>query len=157
MRRPLIKEIPFCIRASLVAQLVKNLPEMLVIWFHPWGLGRSPGGEPGNPLQYSCLENPRGQRSLGGYKNEGKGKDEDRKQVRDFCIMSWGGRRGKTRKRKGKREWGEGEMKVVLVDPAPRRASFVGVWPVNVQACTGLTPGSAPCSVNAVLSSSWNS
>ena len=28
------------------------------------GLGRSPGGEHGNPLQYSCLENPRGQRSL---------------------------------------------------------------------------------------------
>ena len=22
------------------------------------GLGRSPGGEYGNPLQYSCLENP---------------------------------------------------------------------------------------------------
>ena len=22
------------------------------------GLGRSPGGEPGNPLEYSCLENP---------------------------------------------------------------------------------------------------
>ena len=22
------------------------------------GSGRSPGGEPGNPLQYSCLENP---------------------------------------------------------------------------------------------------
>ena len=22
------------------------------------GLGRSPGGESGNPLQYSCLENP---------------------------------------------------------------------------------------------------
>ena len=22
------------------------------------GLGRSPGGGPGNPLQYSCLENP---------------------------------------------------------------------------------------------------
>ena len=22
------------------------------------GLGRSPGEEPGNPLQYSCLENP---------------------------------------------------------------------------------------------------
>ena len=28
------------------------------------GLGRSPGGGHGNPLQYSCLENPRGQRSL---------------------------------------------------------------------------------------------
>ena len=29
------------------------------------GLGRSPGGGHGNPLQYSCLENPHGQRSLG--------------------------------------------------------------------------------------------
>ena len=28
---------------------------------------RSPGGEHGNPLQYSCLENPRGKRSLAGY------------------------------------------------------------------------------------------
>ena len=31
------------------------------------GLGRSPGGGHGNPLQYSCLENPQGQRSLVGY------------------------------------------------------------------------------------------
>ena len=31
------------------------------------GLGRSPGGAHGNPLQYSCLENPHGQRSLVGY------------------------------------------------------------------------------------------
>ena len=31
------------------------------------GLGRSPRGQPGNPLQYSCLESPRGQRSLAGY------------------------------------------------------------------------------------------
>ena len=30
------------------------------------GLGRSPGGGHGNPLQYSCLENPHGQRSLMG-------------------------------------------------------------------------------------------
>ena len=30
-------------------------------------LGRSPGGGCGNPLQYSCLENPHGQRSLAGY------------------------------------------------------------------------------------------
>ena len=30
------------------------------------GLGRSPGGGHGNPLQYSCLENPHGQRSLVG-------------------------------------------------------------------------------------------
>ena len=31
------------------------------------GLGRSPGGGNDNPLQYSCLENPHGQRSLAGY------------------------------------------------------------------------------------------
>ena len=31
------------------------------------GLGRSPGGGHCNPLQYSCLENPHGQRSLVGY------------------------------------------------------------------------------------------
>ena len=30
------------------------------------GLGRSPGGGHGNPLQYSCLENPHEQRSLAG-------------------------------------------------------------------------------------------
>ena len=32
------------------------------------GLGRSPGEGNGNPLQYSCLENPYGQRSLVGYR-----------------------------------------------------------------------------------------
>ena len=31
------------------------------------GLGRSPGGGHGNPLQYSSLENPHGQRILAGY------------------------------------------------------------------------------------------
>ena len=31
------------------------------------GLGRSSGGGHGSPLQYSCLENPHGQRSLVGY------------------------------------------------------------------------------------------
>ena len=31
------------------------------------GLGRSPGRGHSNPLQYSCLENPHGQRSLAGF------------------------------------------------------------------------------------------
>ena len=31
------------------------------------GSGRSHGGRHGNPLQYSCMENPHGQRSLAGY------------------------------------------------------------------------------------------
>ena len=40
------------------------------------GLGRSPGIGNGNPLQYPCLENPHGQRSLVGYSPWGhKGSD----------------------------------------------------------------------------------
>ena len=93
-------------RATLVAQLIKNLPAMqkTPVQFPGWedaleqdrlptpvfmafpggsygtesacnagdlgsvpGLGRSPGGGHGNLLQYSCLENPHGQRSLAGY------------------------------------------------------------------------------------------
>ena len=42
--------------------VVKNLPAMWETWVGSLGpipgSGRSPGGEPGNPLQYSCLENP---------------------------------------------------------------------------------------------------
>ena len=48
--------------AFLVAQMLKNLGYLDSI---P-GLGRPPGGGHGNPLQYSCLENPHGQRSLVG-------------------------------------------------------------------------------------------
>ena len=48
-------------RASQVALLVKNLPadagNLRDSGSIP-GLGRSPGGGHGNPLQYSCLENP---------------------------------------------------------------------------------------------------
>ena len=56
-------------RVSQVVLVVKNLPsnardkrnERLIPV-----LGRSPGGGHGNPLQYSYLENPHGQRSLEG-------------------------------------------------------------------------------------------
>ena len=34
------------------------------------GSGRSPGEGNGNPLQYSCLENPHGPRNLAGYSLE---------------------------------------------------------------------------------------
>ena len=36
------------------------------------GLGRCPGEGQGNPLQYSCLVNPHGQRSLAGYNPWGR-------------------------------------------------------------------------------------
>ena len=35
------------------------------------GLGRSPGGGHGTPLQYSCLEDPHGQRNLVGLQSIG--------------------------------------------------------------------------------------
>ena len=44
--------------ASLVVQTGKNLPAVQETWGLIPGLGRSPGGGHGNPLQYSCLENP---------------------------------------------------------------------------------------------------
>ena len=43
--------------ASLVAQLVKNLPAVQETRVRSLGQGRSPGERNGNPLQYSCLEN----------------------------------------------------------------------------------------------------
>ena len=55
--------------ASQVALVVKNPPantgDIRDSGSIP-GSGRFPGGGPGNPLQYSCLENPHGQRSLTG-------------------------------------------------------------------------------------------
>ena len=36
------------------------------------GLGRFPGGGHGNSLQYSCLENPHGERNLAGYSPWGR-------------------------------------------------------------------------------------
>ena len=57
--------------ASQVMLVIKNLPanagdtedEGLIP-----GSGRFPGGGYDNSLQYSCLENPHGQRSLAGYR-----------------------------------------------------------------------------------------
>ena len=55
------------------------------------GLGRSPGGGYGNPLQYSCLENPHGQRSLAGYSPWGR-KESDMTEWlgRPHERESWG-------------------------------------------------------------------
>ena len=53
--------------ASQVVLVVKNQPantgDIREVGSIP-GSGRSPGGGHGNPFQYSCLENPHGQRSL---------------------------------------------------------------------------------------------
>ena len=58
------------IRASQVVLVVKHWPasagDVRDAGSIP-GSGRSPTGGHGNPLQYSCLENPHGQRSLVGH------------------------------------------------------------------------------------------
>ena len=63
--------------SSQVVLVVKNLPRD--VGLTP-GLGRFPGGGHGNPLQYSCLENPHGQRSLVGYSPQGH-KESDMTEV----------------------------------------------------------------------------
>ena len=53
-------------------------------------LGRSPGGGHGNPLQYSCLENPHGLRNLVGYSPWGHKESDVTEQLRIaqfwFCL-----------------------------------------------------------------------
>ena len=51
--------------------MIKNLPAVWETWVQSLGSipgsEKSPGEGNGNALQYSCLGNPRGQRSLAGY------------------------------------------------------------------------------------------
>ena len=55
-----------------MAQTIKNLPAVRETWVR--SLGWEDPLEEGtvNPLQYSCLENPHGQRSLAGYSPWGR-------------------------------------------------------------------------------------
>ena len=55
--------IGYPLQCSWASLVVKNQPAMQETWMNPW-VGRCPEVGHGNPLQYSCLENPHGQRSL---------------------------------------------------------------------------------------------
>ena len=61
-------------RASQVVAVVRNPPtnagDILRDMGSIPGSGRSSGGRHDTPLQYSCLENPHGQRNLAGYSLE---------------------------------------------------------------------------------------
>ena len=48
------------------------------------GFGRSPGGGHGNPLQYSCLENLHGQRSLEDYISRGHTESNTTEQLNTY-------------------------------------------------------------------------
>ena len=65
--------------------MVKNPPAMWEIWVQSLG-GEDPlEGRHGNPLQYSCLENPQGQRSLVGYSPWGHTESD----VTERLSMAW--------------------------------------------------------------------
>ena len=76
------------IRASQVALVVKNLPanagDLRDLGSIP-GLGKSPGGGLGNPLQYSCLEKSHGQRSLVGYSPQGHKETDTTEHAHTQC------------------------------------------------------------------------
>ena len=52
------------------------------------GWGRSPGGGHGNPLQYSCLENPHGWRSLVGYSPWGHKESDTTEHTGSVCLIN---------------------------------------------------------------------
>ena len=52
------------------------------------GLGRPSGGRYGNPLQYSCLENPHGHRSLTGCSSQGRKESDTTEQLSTAQHMS---------------------------------------------------------------------
>ena len=64
--------------ASRVAQLVKNPPVIQETWI--WSLGWEDQGH-GNSLQYSCPENPHGQRSLAGCGPWGRRESDTTEQL----------------------------------------------------------------------------
>ena len=53
------------------------------------GLERSPGGGHGKPLQYSCLENPHGQRSLAGYSSWDRKESDTTKRLSTHAYILW--------------------------------------------------------------------
>ena len=60
--------------------MVKNPPSVGDLGSIP-GLGRCSGGGHGSPLQYFCLENPHGQRSLADYNPRGCKESDMTKQL----------------------------------------------------------------------------
>ena len=79
-------------RASQLAPAVKTLPanagdvrELGSIL----GLGRSPEGGHGNPLQYFCLKNPHGERSRRGYSQRAAKSWTQLKQLSTQCIEKY--------------------------------------------------------------------
>ena len=71
--------------SSLAAQRIKSLPAMET-QVRSLGREKSPGEESGNPLRYSCLKDPRGQRGLAGYSPWGR-EESDTTARLHVCVF----------------------------------------------------------------------
>ena len=65
----------------------KNLPTMQETWVRSLGWEDSPGGGHGNTLQYSCLENPHGERSLMSYSPWGHKESDTTKRLSTHMVV----------------------------------------------------------------------
>ena len=82
-----IMKVPWVMCASLVAQMVKNLPARWETWVQYW-VGKTPWRIACNPLQYSCLKNPHGQRSLAGYSPWGHKESDMTEELSSMAITN---------------------------------------------------------------------
>ena len=83
------KTVPYAKYAALLDENTGSIP----------GFRRSPGGGHGNPLQYSCQENPHEQKSLQGYNPRGckesdttKATKQQQQTGREGSFRPWGSR-----------------------------------------------------------------
>ena len=78
----LTQELPWCLSDKKSACQCRRCKSLIP------GSGRPPGEGNGNPLQYSCLKNPHGHRSLLGYSPQSH-KDLDRTEATEHACMHW--------------------------------------------------------------------
>ena len=84
------------------------------------GLGRFPGGGHGNPLQYSCLKNPHGWRSMASYRPWGHKESGTTERLSTTCTQYSMDRTVNAMKENSKREkimkvWKDYIIKDVIV------------------------------------------
>ena len=78
-------ELPWEHSSSLIVQSVESASNAGDLGWIP-GSGRSPGAGNGNPLQYSCLENPM---DRGDWQATARGVTESKTRLSDQATTTW--------------------------------------------------------------------
>ena len=68
--------------------VVKNLPAIAGVSSSIPGSGRFPGEENGNPIQYSCLENPKDRGAWRGYNPPGLKESDTTEHTHTFQLVN---------------------------------------------------------------------